>query len=81
MAYLSLIDAAMHLGMRVETVEYLTKNCPKPGESRKLKFVKSNEGPIFDEGELSSHAEYLTKPWPLPKKAPVPTFRKSSKMT
>jgi hypothetical protein len=76
MAYLSLIDAAMHLGMRVETVEYLTKNCPKPGESRKLKFVKSNEGPIFDEGELSSYAEYLTKPWPLPNEGTRPNIPK-----
>ncbi|RWL19653.1 MAG: hypothetical protein EOR57_13725 [Mesorhizobium sp.] len=76
MAYLSLIDAAVHLGLRVETVEYLTKNCPKPGESRKLKFVKSNEGPIFDEGELSSFAEYLTQPWPLPKMGTRPNIPK-----
>ncbi|MBY5340418.1 hypothetical protein E0H35_30465 [Rhizobium leguminosarum bv. viciae] len=74
MAYLSLIDAAMHLGLRVETVQYLIKHCPKPGESRKLLFVDTKEGPIFAENELSSYAQYLTQPWPLPKKGKRPAI-------
>jgi hypothetical protein len=68
MALLPLIDAAVYLGLRVETVEYLTKHCPKRGEMRKLKSVRTEYGPMFDEGELSSYAQYLTEPWPMPSK-------------
>ena len=79
MAYLSLIEAAMHLGLRVETIEYLTKYCPKQGQKRKLAFITSKQGPMFDESELSSYAEYLTEPWPLPKKGDRPAIPKTFK--
>jgi DnaJ-class molecular chaperone len=74
MALLTLIEAALHLGLRVETLEYLTKQCPKPGESRKLKSVKTEKGPMFDGDELSSYGEYLTQPWPMPKKSNRPAI-------
>lgn len=34
MAYLSQIEAALFLGLTVETVEYLSKTCPKKGQQR-----------------------------------------------
>jgi hypothetical protein len=77
MALLSPVDAALHLGLRVETLDYLTRNCPKSGETRKLKSVKTEQGPMFDERELSSYAEYLTEPWPIPKKAKRPGIPKA----
>jgi len=77
MALLSLIDAALHLGLRVETLEYLTSYCPKSGESRKLKSVKTELGPMFDDNELSSYAEYLTQPWPMPEKGNRPYIPKA----
>ena len=52
MPLLSQIEAALFLGLRVETVEYLTKNCPKKGEARTLKFVKTDMGKMYDEQEL-----------------------------
>ena len=62
MALKSLVEAALFLGLRVETLEYLVENCPKQGEDRKLKSVKTELGPMFDEEELSSYDVYLTEP-------------------
>ncbi|MCP3476306.1 hypothetical protein NLM33_39495 [Bradyrhizobium sp. CCGUVB1N3] len=67
MAFKTLIEAAMHLGLRVETVEHLTKSCPKPGEDRKLKCMATETGPLFDEAELAAYMGYLAQPWPKPK--------------
>jgi hypothetical protein len=53
-AFKTLIEAAMHLGLRVETVEHFTKSCPKPGQDRKLKCMATQNGPLFDDGELSA---------------------------
>ena len=39
MAYLSEIEAALFLGLKVETVQYLSKTCPKKGDDRTLKSV------------------------------------------
>lgn len=66
----------MHLGLQVETVQYLVKKCPKTGETRKLKCFDTADGPIFDENELTSFAEYLTEPWPLPKNSRRPSIPK-----
>jgi hypothetical protein len=74
MALLSRIDAALYLGLRVETLDYLVKNCPKSGENKTLKFVKTEQGPIFDEGELSSYLQYLNEPWPMPAKGSRPAI-------
>ena len=77
MALLPLIDAALYLGLRVETLQYLTKKCPKIGETRKLNSVKTEQGPMFDESELSSYAQYLTEPWPMPPKGKRPAIPKA----
>jgi hypothetical protein len=62
MPLLTPIEAALFLGLKVETIEYLTKNCPKTGETRKIKSVKAGVGLMFDQDELSSYDEYLTEP-------------------
>ena len=67
MAFKSPIEAAMMLGLRVETLDYLTKHCPKSGEDRKLKAVSTDVGPLFDDNELLAYWDYLAKPWPKPK--------------
>lgn len=67
MAFKTQIEAAMHLGLRVETIENFTKSCPKPGEDRRLKYLQTENGPLFDEGELSAYTSYLAQPWPKPK--------------
>ena len=76
MAFLPLIDAAVHLGLKVETIQYLMKTCPKKGETRMLGFTMTEHGPIFDEAELHSYAQYLSAPWPIPKKGTRPTIPK-----
>ncbi|UFW48168.1 MULTISPECIES: HNH endonuclease [Bradyrhizobium] len=67
MAFKTLIEAAMQLGLRVETVEHFAKSCPKLGEDRTLNYLQSPTGPLFDEAELSAYMVYLAQPWPKPK--------------
>jgi hypothetical protein len=76
MALMSLIEAALHTGLRVETLEYLTKNSPKSGQARTLKTVKSEMGTMFDDGELQSYLEWLNEPWPTPAPGKRPTIPK-----
>ena len=68
MALKSLIEAAMHLCLRVETVEYFVKHCPKRGQTRTLQTVETAAGVVFDEVELGNFVAYLNEPWPLPEK-------------
>ncbi|MDO8875198.1 MAG: hypothetical protein Q7V40_03720, partial [Pseudolabrys sp.] len=77
MAYLSQIEAALFLGLKVETVEYLSMTCPKKGQQRTLKFVNSEAGKTYDEGELESYRDYLNEPWPLPKAGTRPVIPKA----
>jgi hypothetical protein len=77
MPYLSQIEAAQFLGLRVETVEYLSKTCPKTGETRTLAFVKSEAGKTYDEVELEAYQNYLNEPWPLPKSGTRPAIPKT----
>ncbi|HZR73455.1 hypothetical protein [Bradyrhizobium sp.] len=77
MAYLSQIEAALFLGLKVETVAYLSKTCPKTGETRKLKFVNSEAGKTYDEAELEAYRSYLNEPWPLPAKGTRPSIPKA----
>jgi DnaJ-class molecular chaperone len=77
MAYLSQIEAALFLGLKVETVEYLSKTCPKKGQQRTLKFVKSEAGKTYDETELEGYRDYLNEPWPLPPSGKRPTIPKA----
>lgn len=77
MALKTLIEAAMMLGLRVETIEYFAERCPKPGQDRKLKAVNTDLGPMFDESELLAYANYLREPWPKPKGGGRPTIPKA----
>ena len=77
MPLLTPIEAALMLGLKVETITYLTKNCPKANEKRKLKCIDAGVGPMFDQDELSSYDEYLNEPWPKPKKGNRPSIPKA----
>ncbi|MBR0860099.1 hypothetical protein [Bradyrhizobium liaoningense] len=77
MAYLSEIEAALFLGLKVETVQYLSKTCPKTGDNRTLKFVKLDGGKAYDEAELEAYRTYLNEPWPLPTSGARPTIPKA----
>lgn len=77
MAYLSEIEAALFLGLKVETVQYLSKTCPKKGDDRTLKSVKLDGGKAYDEAELEAYRTYLNEPWPLPKPGVRPTIPKA----
>jgi hypothetical protein len=77
MAYLSAIEAALFLGLKVETLQYLSKTCPKTGGDRTLKFVKLGGGRAYDEAELEAYRNYLNEPWPLPKPGVRPTIPKA----
>jgi DnaJ-class molecular chaperone len=77
MAFLSPIEAALFLGLKVETVEYLSRTCPKKGQQRTLKFVKSEAGKTYGEAELESYRDYLNEPWPLPKPGKRPAIPKA----
>lgn len=77
MAYLSQIEAALFLGLKVETIEYLSKSCPKKHQQRTLKFVNSEAGKTYDESELEAYRAYLNEPWPLPKSGMRPTIPKA----
>lgn len=77
MAYLSQIEAALLLGLKVETVEQLSKACPKLGETRTLKFVMSEAGKTYDEAELEAYRDYLNEPWPLTKSGKRPAIPKA----
>jgi hypothetical protein len=77
MAFKSLIEAAMLLGFRPETIEYLVKSCPKKGEDRKLAAIKSELGLMFDEAKLLEYDSYLADPWPMPEKGHRPYIPKA----
>jgi DnaJ-class molecular chaperone len=77
MAFLTQIEAALFLGLRLETVEYLSMTCPKKGQQRTLKFVNSEAGKTYDESELESYRDYLNEPWPLPKSGKRPAIPKA----
>jgi DnaJ-class molecular chaperone len=77
MAYLSQIEAALFLGLKVETVEYLATTCPKKDQQRTLKFINSDAGKTYDEVELESYRDYLNEPWPLPKSGKRPGIPKA----
>ena len=77
MAYLPEIEAALFLGLKVETLQYLSKTCPKKAGDRTLKFVKLDGGRAYDEVELEAYRNYLNEPWPLPKPGVRPTIPKA----
>ena len=57
MALISTIEAALRTGLRVETLDYLCKKCPKAGQNLTLKPIQSDLGPMFDEAALESYLE------------------------
>lgn len=77
MAFKSLVEAAMLLGFRPETIEYLVKTCPKKGQDKKLAAVKSDLGLLFDEAALLAYDTYLSEAWPMPEKGTRPYIPKA----
>lgn len=64
MALIAEIEAAMHMGISVELLEYFTETCPKYGEDRLLPRKVIDNVPHFDSNELLSYQKYLSQPWP-----------------
>ena len=72
MPMLSLVEAAITIGVGVELIEYFISHCPKHGESRTLAAKKAGDDILIDETDLLDYQKYLSQPWPIPAKAQRP---------
>jgi len=58
-------EAAALTGLSPALLAWLTSHAPKPGDKRKLKFVKKEKGIYyFDRDELTAFNAWLKAPWP-----------------
>ena len=72
MPMLSLVEAAITIGVGVELIEYFISHCPKHGESRTLAAKKTGDDILIDKTDLLDYQKYLSQPWPIPAKAQRP---------
>ena len=77
MPLLSLIESARKVGWSIELIKYLTKNCPKHGEDRKLPSKKIGDDVFIEESDLLTYQHYLNEPWPVPDKKDRPPMREA----
>ena len=75
MPLLSIVESARKLGWSVELLKYLTANCPKHGETRKVQFKKIGDNIFIEESDLLAYQRYLNEPWPIPDGQKRPPMR------
>lgn len=75
MPLLSIVESAARVGYSVELLEYLTKNCPKYGETRTLPCREIDGHTFIDESDLLSYQRYLNERWPIPDGLKRPPLR------
>lgn len=77
MPMLSIVEAAIKLGVGTELIEYFTRHCPKYKENRKLVAKEIDGQLLVDEKELLDFQRYLNLAWPMPPAADRPGIPKA----
>lgn len=73
MAYITMIEASIKLGISMELLDYFTTRCPKSGQTNILQFNTNADGlKLINETDITAYRDYLNAPWPKPPKGTRP---------